>query len=259
VNKVRVKSKLFSLLTRLSREFIFFIRFAKPRWTEPKITTECHNQNLSNLHKDLIVKIQKALKDAKYGALLPYSVRIVKGMSGQRFRVLLNNLAQIANSGSYLEVGTFKGSTAVSALYKNKRSAILVDNWSEFGGPKNTALINFSNLCPNSKIRIIDTAFETFYSMRTEEKIALYFYDGGHSIEQQKRAVTIIDSLNFDLLIFIVDDFDWETVREGTFVGLSRLRSKLVQSWIISPAETDRLFQYGNWHNGYLICVVSKH
>lgn len=140
----------------------------------------------------------------------------------------------------------------------NQRSAILVDDWSEFGGPKMTAFTNLSKFCPESNIQFVESTFEKFYSTPIDNKIFLYFYDGGHSLEEQRMAVTLIDSLHFEYLIFVVDDFSWETVKSGTIEGFKSLKSTIVRSWTIYPSNNDKLFRYGEWHNGYFISLISK-
>jgi hypothetical protein len=239
-------------------DFIFFLRFAIPKASKPSVATKEHGFTRVDNCKTYISYVEKCILQSQEGPLLPFPIRILQGMSGQRFRVLLNNLARIPISGSYLEVGTFKGSTAISALFQNQRSAIFVDNWSEFGGPKKTALENLKKLIPNTLWNVIDQDFKTFSTTKIQEKIAIYFYDGGHSFEEQKLAVSLIDSLNFDYLVFIVDDYSWGTVQQGTLEGLNSLSSKLVQSWEILPNKDDKLFRYGNWHNGYFVCLMSK-
>ena len=236
----------------------FFFRFEKPRITSQNILDDEFHFGNFDLQDSLTLEVDRCIRDSLDGQLLPFSIRILQGMSGQRFRTLLNKLAQIQISGSYLEIGTFKGSTACSALYQNKRSAILVDNWSEFGGPKMTAFSNLSKFCPESNIQFIESTFEKFYSMPVDQKIFLYFYDGGHSLEEQKMAVTLIDSLHFDYLIFVVDDFSWKTVQSGTIEGLKCLKSTIVKSWTIEPSDNDKFFRYGEWHNGYFISLISK-
>jgi len=233
------------------------MRFAKPRQTQPKLRVEHKHKNLA-LQNFLSLEIDKCIRHSIDGPLMPYAIRIIPGMSGQRFRKLLNGLAQIPISGSYLEIGTFKGSTACSALYKSQRSAILIDNWSEFGGPKKIAQENLNRFCSGSAILFMDLEFSEFYRAPVNQKIFLYFYDGGHSFEEQRLAVDLINSLNFDNLIFVVDDFSWETVQKATSEGLRFLNSVVVKTWTILPSENDELFRYGEWHNGYFICLISK-
>jgi hypothetical protein len=104
----------------------------------------------------------------------------------------------------------------------------------------------------------MDLEFSEFYRAPVNQKIFLYFYDGGHSFEEQRLAVDLINSLNFDNLIFVVDDFSWETVQKATSEGLRFLNSVVVKTWTILPSENDELFRYGEWHNGYFICLISK-
>ena len=37
----------------------------------------------------------------------------------------------------YLEIGTWYGSSSISAIYKNNINATFIDNWSQFGGDSN--------------------------------------------------------------------------------------------------------------------------
>lgn len=247
-----------NLLSQSYQTLEFFFRFAKPRITRPNIVDDEFHLKPLNRQDSLTLEVDRCIRDSLDGQLMPFPIRLLQGMSGQRFRVLLNKLAQIQISGSYLEIGTFKGSTACSALYQNQRSAILVDNWSEFGGPKMTAYSNLSKFCPESNIQFVESTFEKFYSTPVDNKIFLYFYDGGHSLEEQRMAVTLIDSLQFDYLILVVDDFSWETVKSGTIEGLKSLKSTIVKSWTINPSNDDKLFRHGEWHNGYFISLISK-
>lgn len=258
VSHSRYLRLFFSFFISFILNLMFLLRFAKPKNYLPKITTNLHDAARIDANKRLILNIEKCIQDSQVGPLMPLPIRLLEGMSGQRFRQLLNKLIKIPISGSYLEIGTFKGSTAISALYQSQRTAILIDNWSEFGGPKETALKNLARHCPTAVLNFVDQSFEDFCKVNTREKIAIYFYDGGHSFEEQRMAVKFIDKLNFDKLIFIVDDFRWETVRKATSDEINHLGSSLVQSWIILPSEKDRLFRYGNWHNGYFIGLLSK-
>jgi hypothetical protein len=59
----------------------------------------------------------------------------LKGMSGRKYRIFINNLISVIEDPRYLEVGAWMGSTLCSAIYKNKVRALAIDNWSQFGGP----------------------------------------------------------------------------------------------------------------------------
>jgi hypothetical protein len=179
-------------------------------------------------------------------------------MSGQNFRYLLNQFVRNVPSGDYLEVGVWKGSTAISALWNNKKHAILVDNWSEFDGPKKQAAAQIKKFINLNRFNLLDLNFKNFYNIPPKNKIGVYFYDGGHSHDEHKMAVKLIDKLNFDCLIFIVDDYNWESVQIATQEGLQALKPKLVASWRILPSEQDVFHKFGSWHNGYLIALISN-
>src|SRR5262245_15381786 len=67
---------------------------------------------------------------------LPEWIRTMPGMSGRKYRCLINNLIGRLADARYLEVGSWAGSTACSAIYGNRVRALCIDNWSEFDGPK---------------------------------------------------------------------------------------------------------------------------
>jgi hypothetical protein len=69
--------------------------------------------------------------------------------------------------------------------------------------------------------------------------------------------VEVINSLRFDSLIFIVDDWNWEDVRHGTLAGLQALNSKVVCKVEIF-SKTNKRFHFSRWHNGYCFFLIEK-
>jgi hypothetical protein len=70
---------------------------------------------------------------------LTQEILALEGFSGTKTRHLYNSICS-APWAKYLEVGVWKGSTFVSALYNNTHcNATAIDNWSAFSG-------SFSNL-----------------------------------------------------------------------------------------------------------------
>ena len=68
----------------------------------------------------------------------------IHGMSGTKTRHFYNNLLNTEDA-RYLEIGTWKGSSVCSAICGNKAKVVCIDNWSEFGGPKEEFIQNFNN------------------------------------------------------------------------------------------------------------------
>ena len=77
------------------------------------------------------------------------------GMSGKKTRHFYNNLLNKVDA-RYLEIGTWKGSSVCSAMCGNKGKVICIDNWSEFGGPKDEFLTNFNLYKGENDARFIE-------------------------------------------------------------------------------------------------------
>ena len=54
----------------------------------------------------------------------------MKGLSGRKFRIMLNSLIKLMEKPKYLEIGSWIGSTACSALYDNSIDMTCIDNFS---------------------------------------------------------------------------------------------------------------------------------
>jgi hypothetical protein len=63
---------------------------------------------------------------------LPPEIRYMEGMSGKKYRYLINNLVGSIDNARYLEIGSWKGSTACSAIYGNHCRSLCIDNWNHF-------------------------------------------------------------------------------------------------------------------------------
>lgn len=89
---------------------------------------------------------------------LPQSILDIYGYSGWKTRCLYNNIC--SSGGTYLEVGTWLGSSFISAMYKNQETfGIVVDNWSMFnedGQAKNHFYNNIEQHLDHKNIKIID-------------------------------------------------------------------------------------------------------
>ncbi len=188
------------------------------------------------------------------------SVFGLEGMSTPEFRCFLNNLCSYGES-SYLEIGTFKGSTSCAAMSNNPRlTSFLIDNFSQFdtdGSVGRALAANIEKYKASTKsVSFINAdCFAADKSLITS-KIDFYFYDGGHTREDHRRAITdFFENMN-DVFVLIVDDYNWFDVSEGTRDGLNLLKDKfsIEKEWtFLTPANFSPV-----WHNGTYIAVISK-
>ena len=63
------------------------------------------------------------------------------GLSGRKYRSLINSLINKVKNPSYLEIGSWLGSTACSAAFKNKLTITCIDNWSQVFLKKNFLIL----------------------------------------------------------------------------------------------------------------------
>ena len=88
------------------------------------------------------------------------------GLSGRKFRILLNSLIEKISNSKYLEIGSWLGSTACSVSFKNNVEINCIENWSqnfskEFS-PKQEFKKNLSKcLSKKVKLNLIEKEFRS--------------------------------------------------------------------------------------------------
>lgn len=207
------------------------------------------------------------MQDAWFAAIamdfkIPDSIRYMDGMSGKKYRYFINNLVGLVDDARYLEIGSWAGSTACSALFGNKVTSTCIDNWSEFGGPKDAFLQNIEDV-KSSDINF--TFIEQDFRKVDYNKIGkfnVYMFDGPHSEQDQYDGVAIAQPALDDTYILIVDDYNGHNVRAGTERAIKDLNLNVIASIdIMTRSDNEHPIishQHSDWHNGYLVALVSK-
>lgn len=180
---------------------------------------------------------------------------------------LINNLCSLKNA-SHLHIGLYKGGSFVSALYGNEE--ILSD---KFGidifdedydmDISNKNLLKdvscwygniFYDVCGQylkkySYQVITSDCFKIDKSM-FKKPIDIYLYDADHSTIAHEKAFTYYNDTLADVFIAIVDDWNWEQVRLGTFKAFDKLKYKILYENEIPQGETRG--------NGQYLAVIKK-
>ncbi len=208
---------------------------------------------MSNLIEHTIKSIENA---EKHISDINQSILDLEGMSSPKVRHLLNNITKL-NECNYLEIGCWKGSTSISALFNNKvKNYWLIDNFSEFGGPKNEFINNFTSIMKYSP-NLIDRDFISFDPIKEYniKDVNLYFYDGFHSSECQRYALShYINSLQNEF-IYLCDDWNYENIRHSTKDIIKELNLNILYE-IELPAKFNGDTEL--WWNGLLVSVLQK-
>ena len=183
------------------------------------------------------------------------------GMSGTKTRHFYNNLLNIEDA-RYLEIGTWKGSSVCSAMCENKATVVCIDNWSEFGGPKSEFLENFERFKGvNNATFIENDCFQVDISILP--KFNIYMYDGNHTNESHYMALLHYYKCLDDTFIFIVDDWNWKDVRDGTFNSIEKLKLNILYEIELRTTDDETHAEWGSpeqraWHNGIYVAILQK-
>ena len=184
----------------------------------------------------------------------------IEGMTGLKTRHLYNNILDMKDA-RYLEIGTWKGSSVCSAMIGNNATVVCIDNWSEFGGPKDEFQQNFNKFKGENNAIFIE---HDCFTLDTSSlgKFNVYMYDGGHKEDEHFRALNHYINNMDDIFIFIVDDWNWEEVRTGTQNSLKNLNLNILYEYEIRTTNdnTHPPFELGakTWWNGIYVAVLQK-
>ena len=220
---------------------------------------ESEASKLTEEQKVLVELVQKSISFANRPTFFPCtpSIRFPVGMSGQRFRAFLHHLSNQLLDFQYLEIGVWQGSTANAVLRGNCQHALLIDNWSEFGGPKRKAKRRLEKFIEANKVTLLDHDFKSI-SWSKKYACDLYFYDGAHDYNSHFEAMKFLNNLEFINLILIVDDWNWENVKNGTLDGLKTQQVNLIYSFQVQTLPNEVKGRYSGWHNGTWIAIISR-
>lgn len=235
-----------------------------PAHMPPAHITSSVNGTPSKMIEVVKMALEKALI---YRGKLDPSVLDIEGMSGKKYRYLINNIIAGLDDPRYLEVGSWMGSTFCSAIHRNKLTAVAIDNWSEFEGPIFQFFYHVAIHCSKqTKISVLTSDFRDVKYDSLGTKFNVYLFDGPHLYEDQYDALALSMRALDDEFIFIVDDWNWEAVRKGTFDAIHNNNLDIAfQVEVRTSSNNKQPEQYGpyafknsDWHNGYFIGVLRK-
>tara|TARA_B100000123_G_C25736728_1_gene431812 strand:+ start:2196 stop:2855 length:660 start_codon:yes stop_codon:yes gene_type:complete len=215
----------------------------------------------------LIKHVEDCLSLAdEYKSKVTPEILNMDGMSGIKTRHFYNNICSMKEA-SYLEIGTWKGSSICSAMCNNKMSCLAIDNWSEFGCPKKIFLENFNKFKGENNATFIEKNCWDI-DVSKLKKFNIYMYDGNHTERSHFSALNHYLPCLYDEFIYLIDDWNWEDVRNGTNKSIKDNKCEILYQKEIftnqngspawGPGEGNRFGKDGDWHNGISIFVLKK-
>lgn len=206
-----------------------------------------------------IERLKQAIEDGcNLKSTLPAEQMDVPALTSIRLRHILNNIGKLGSV--HLECGVHKGGTYTATIAGNPNihTSFAIDNFaSDFSGE--TARLQFLENRKKFEVKInryeliVSDTFATPLHM-LPNSIDLYMYDGDHSYEAQKEALTYFKDNLADEFIFLCDDYDWEDVRKGTHDGIKEAGYDVLYEKILDGNNHDN---DGYW-NGFYIALLKK-
>ena len=139
-------------------------------------------------------------------------------------------VSEMADEHAFVNVGVWNGFTMLAAMAGNAgKVCIGVDNFSEFGGPKEQFLERFTSRRSPSH-RFFDQDYVDFFAAGLDRPLGVYLYDGEHSFENQYRGLMVADPFYAEDAVIVVDDTNLDRARDATlqFARDSRLNWEVV-------------------------------
>lgn len=151
-------------------------------------------------------------RDPRFAAVLA----AVEGLAQPNNLTLLNLAASLLDRGeTYVEVGTFRGTSLIAALLGNEsRDVVAIDDFSLYEGSRETLEENLSRVGLAGVPTILEgDVFEIVPAGALgERRVGVWYYDAKHDYESQVLGLRIAEPYLAPGALLIVDDTDWKPV-----------------------------------------------
>lgn len=142
----------------------------------------------------------------------------VPGLAHENNLALLNLAAGLLGPGeSYVEVGSFRGTSLVAAMLGNDGEFVAIDDFSfDEATPEGlgAALERFGL---EGGTILAGDAFGLLEKGALEGRsVGVYYYDAAHDYKSQLRGLRLVEPYLAREALLVVDDSDWDEVRRAT-------------------------------------------
>ena len=201
--------------------FARFVSSIAFRWIQPEDEVTKWHQivrfRLDQLGYPLDLLITRLPEDGWRLRRLLRPVCLIPRMSTFAVGAILNRaVAQMAPQAAFVNVGVWHGFTLLSGMAGNgDRRCIGVDNFSEFGGPRDEFLRRFDRYrSPLHAFHEMD--YRAYFTERHRDPIGVYLYDGEHGYENQLHGLEVAERFFTPGCVIVVDDTNQPEPREAT-------------------------------------------
>ena len=185
---------------------------ARGRNPGPSVNVERFIQELPRLFEDF--PASEHPRDRRFRDVL----EAVPGLACENNLALLNLAAHLLEAGeSYVEVGSFRGTSLVAAGLGNPGDYVAVDDFSKDGGSADTLRANAERFGVERLTVLEGDAFDLLRDGALAGRtVGVYYYDGPHSYEAHLDGLVLIEQYLAARALIVVDDSDWDRVANAT-------------------------------------------
>lgn len=147
-----------------------------------------------------------------------YEICKIPRMSNLALGAIINKgVSQMEDQHTFVNVGVWHGFTFLSGMINNlHKKCIGIDNFSEFGGPREDFLHRFSHYRSDSH-SFYDIDYVDYFMHKHNDPIGFYLYDGAHDYASQLKGLQLAEPFFAKNCMIMVDDTNWEQPRQATF------------------------------------------
>jgi hypothetical protein len=140
--------------------------------------------------------------------------------------IINRTVSEMARGSCFVNVGVWNGFTLLSGMTGNPdKQCIGVDNFSEFGGPKEQFLRRFNEM-KSEEHHFYEMDYREYFAKIHTDEIGFYIYDGHHNYENQMMGLKLAEPYFAKNCVVLVDDTNGIDPREATLDFINQSRTK---------------------------------
>ena len=155
----------------------------------------------------------------------------VPGLACENNLALLNLAVGCLEPGeSYVEVGTFRGTSLIGAALGRKADLVAIDRFRKTRAAPAELRANLARFGVDGVTLLEGDAFELLREgALSDRRVGVYYYDADHSYEAQLQSLQLVEPHLAERALLVVDNTDWRSVAAATRDYLaSQPRARLV-------------------------------
>ncbi|MEM7223547.1 MAG: class I SAM-dependent methyltransferase [Pseudomonadota bacterium] len=130
--------------------------------------------------------------------------------------IIARSVREMALDTAYVNVGVWHGYSLLAGMLAGREQKVVgIDNFSQFGGPRDSAMGRFDQIKSDAH-SLHEMDYRDYFSNLHEGEIGFYFYDGEHSYENQLKGLQVAEPFFARDCIVLVDDTNWDDPRRAT-------------------------------------------